>query len=88
MISMLMIHLTYQKIRKILFYSGHMETRKGVGVLVNAAKYLYNQHNKRDFHFLILGNKGGEEKQYMEMLADEGARNHVTFVVIEMILKK
>ena len=67
------------KDRKILFYSGHMEKRKGVAVLVNAAKHLYSYHNKRDFHFLILGNKGEEEKQYLEMLADEGARSHVTF---------
>ena len=67
------------KDRRILFYSGHMETRKGVGVLVNAAKHLYNHHNKRDFHFLILGNKGNEDKQYLEMLADDGARDHVTF---------
>ena len=67
------------KDRRILFYSGHMETRKGVGVLVNAAKHLYNHHNKRDFHFLILGNRGDEDKQYLEMLTDDGARDHVTF---------
>lgn len=67
------------KDRKILFYSGHMETRKGVAVLINAVKYLYNHHNKRDFHLLILGNKGEEEKPYLEMLADDGAYNYVTF---------
>ena len=67
------------KDRKILFYSGHMEKRKGVAVLINAAKYLYNHHNRRDFHFLILGNKGDEDKQYLEMFTDDGAHNHVTF---------
>ena len=67
------------KDRKILFYSGHMEKRKGVAVLINAAKYLYNHHNRRDFHFLILGNKRDEDKQFLKMLTDDDANNHVTF---------
>lgn len=67
------------KDQKILFYSGHMEERKGVAVLINAAKHLYNNHNKKNFHLLILGNKGEEAQQYLKMLVDDGACNHVTF---------
>lgn len=65
--------------RKIIYYSGHMAKRKGVDVLVNAAKHLYKYHNRRDFHFLILGNKNGEEQRYLEMLDGSGAYSHVTF---------
>lgn len=65
--------------RKIIYYSGHMEKRKGVDVLINAAKHLYNYHNRKDFHFLILGNKEGEELIYLEMLNGDGASAHVTF---------
>lgn len=65
--------------RKIIYYSGHMANRKGIDVLVNAAKHLYKYHNRRDFHFLLLGNKDGEEQRYVEMLDDSGACDHVTF---------
>jgi len=65
--------------RKIIYYSGHMEERKGVAVLVNAAKYLYENYGRRDFHFLILGNRDGEERKYLDMLNGTGSREHVTF---------
>jgi len=65
--------------RKIIYYSGHMEERKGVAVLMNAARYLYDNRGRRDFHFLILGNRDGEEQRFLNMLYDSGAREHVTF---------
>lgn len=65
--------------RKILYYSGHMEERKGVAVLVRAARYLYEHHKRRDFHLLILGNKEGEDQQFLQLLGNSGARGHVTF---------
>lgn len=65
--------------RKIIYYSGHMSKRKGVDVLVKAAKHLYKHHNRRDFHFLMLGNKDGEEQRYLDMLDGSGASDHVTF---------
>lgn len=65
--------------RKIIYYSGHMEERKGVAVLVSAARDLYDRHDRRDFHFLILGNRKGEEQRFLDMLKDTGARDHVTF---------
>lgn len=65
--------------QKIIYYSGHMEERKGVAVLVHAARDLYDRHDRRDFHFLILGNRDGEEQSFLDMLKDTGARDHVTF---------
>ena len=65
--------------RQIVYYSGHMEERKGVDVLMKAAKHLYDYCGRRDFHFLILGNKNNEEQQYLRMLGESGACGHVTF---------
>jgi glycosyltransferase involved in cell wall biosynthesis len=65
--------------RKIIYYSGHMEERKGVAVLMHAARDLYDRHGRRDFHFLILGNREGEEQRFLDMLKDTGAWDHVTF---------
>jgi len=65
--------------QKIIYYSGHMEERKGVAVLIQAAMYLYEHHGRRDFHFLILGNKDGEEQLFLDMLEGSGVSSHVTF---------
>jgi len=65
--------------RRIIYYSGHMEERKGVAVLIRAADYLFVHEHRRDFHFLLLGNKGGEERKFLDMLGDSGAVEHITF---------
>jgi len=65
--------------RKIIYYSGHMESRKGVNVLISAAKQLYTVHQRRDFHFLILGNLKGQEAPFLETLREHSAIQHVTF---------
>lgn len=67
------------KDRKIIFYSGHMEPRKGVRVLINAAIELVDRRDIKEFHFLILGNKNGEESLFEEMLISKKAKDHVTF---------
>ena len=41
-----------------------MEKRQDVDVLMKAARHLYEQRNRRDFHFLIVDNKEGEEQEY------------------------
>lgn len=64
--------------RRIFFYSGHMEERKGVHVLVRAAHALYEQYGRRDFHLLILGNKNGEKRAFDSLMGGEHA-NHITF---------
>jgi glycosyltransferase involved in cell wall biosynthesis len=64
--------------RKVFFYSGHMEHRKGVHVLIKAARALVEQHGRRDFQLLILGNRNGEEQAFAPLLEGEHAA-HVTF---------
>jgi len=65
--------------RKILFYSGHMEPRKGVKVLINSAIELADIRCIENFHFLVLGNKNGEEAPFEKMLISTKAKDHVTF---------
>lgn len=66
------------KDRKIVFFSGHMEPRKGVGVIIKTAMHLIDQGYSR-VHFVITGNRDGEERPYLELLGQHPARHHVTF---------
>lgn len=66
------------KKRLIFFYSGHMEPRKGVAVIMRAANHLSESRKTDDWHLLLCGNKGDESSQYERMLTDR-AREHVTF---------
>lgn len=65
--------------RTVIYYSGHMEERKGVRVLMQAAIELAGRRGRTDFHFLILGNRTGEETRFLQMLAGTPAAAHVTF---------
>lgn len=65
--------------RKIIFYSGHFEERKGIAILIKAAIALKDIHKRNDFHFLLMGNKAGEESRYLSLLEGRAAKNHVTF---------
>lgn len=65
--------------RKIVFYSGHMEERKGVRVIVSAALLLSKQGQLGNIHFVICGNKGDEAKPYQDLLTGSAAQAHVTF---------
>ena len=65
--------------RKIVFYSGHMEERKGVKTIINAAIDLIENRKIDDVHFLLCGNRDGEASTYLQMLAGKKAADHVTF---------
>ena len=65
--------------RKIVFYSGHMEERKGVRVIVQAALHLIDKLSFKNIHFVICGNKNSEAEAYEKLLEYSEARNHVTF---------
>ena len=65
--------------RKIIFYSGHMEERKGVRVIVKAAIHLVETLNTSNVHFVICGNKNNEADAYEKLLEGRTTRNHVTF---------
>ncbi len=66
------------KQRRIFFYCGHMEPRKGVAVIMGAANHLIESRKADDWHVLLCGNKGDESVPYEQMLSQE-ARAHVTF---------
>jgi glycosyltransferase involved in cell wall biosynthesis len=65
--------------RKIIFYSGHMEERKGVHVIIEAANELIRVRNRNDVHFLLLGNTDGQEKRFAPMYFGTETEQHITF---------
>lgn len=60
--------------RRVFFYSGHFEPRKGVAVIMQAA----NRLARADWHIVLCGNKGDESVPYEAMLSSS-TRAHVTF---------
>jgi glycosyltransferase involved in cell wall biosynthesis len=71
--------LSIPRDRRLVFYSGHFETRKGVAVIMQAARVLCNDRGRRDVHFVLLGNRGGEAQPFQEMIAGTPAAEQVTF---------
>ncbi len=65
--------------RKIIYYSGHMEERKGISVLLETARVLLEHLGRDDFHVLILGNKGNEADRYKQAIQGTPLAHHVTF---------
>jgi glycosyltransferase involved in cell wall biosynthesis len=65
--------------RFVVVFSGHVEPRKGVWVLVNAIQYLVEELGDRRFHLLVCGNEGDEAAPYHAQLEGGEAQNHVTF---------
>lgn len=72
-------NLSIPKNKKIIFYSGHMEERKGIRTIINAAIHLAETGTLDDIHFVLCGNKGCEAKTYTDMLTGTAAESHVTF---------
>jgi glycosyltransferase involved in cell wall biosynthesis len=64
---------------KVIFYAGHMEKRKGVNVIIKAAAELINKRDHNDLHFLICGNRPGEEKVFDSFYKDTNAEKYITF---------
>lgn len=64
--------------RRIIFYSGHMEARKGIAVIMETANLLHMNRAADDWHFVLCGNKLDESVPYEAMLSDQ-SRAHVTF---------
>ncbi|MDH5325922.1 MAG: glycosyltransferase family 4 protein [Gammaproteobacteria bacterium] len=65
--------------QKILFYSGHMQERKGVDVIIKAITHLVNTKKRSDVHMLLLGNKNDEEKRFYPIFENTPAQQHITF---------
>jgi glycosyltransferase involved in cell wall biosynthesis len=64
--------------RRVFFYSGHMEQRKGVDVIMQAANQLAERRQPKDWHIVLYGNRNDDHLPYLEML-DPAVRSHVTF---------
>lgn len=71
--------LNIPKEKKIVFYSGHMEERKGVHIIIQAAIKLFTVNPDFPVHFVICGNKEGQEVRFLQMLQNSPAESHVTF---------
>ena len=65
--------------RRVFYYSGHFEERKGVRVLVKALRRLVAEESRRDVHLVLLGNRPGEEEPFRQLVAGSPAEQHVTF---------
>lgn len=65
--------------RKVVFYSGHFEERKGVRTIVKAANYLADRCAINGIHFVLCGNKNGEEAPYLDEIKNATACEHITF---------
>jgi glycosyltransferase involved in cell wall biosynthesis len=64
--------LGFPRDRKVFVYAGHMEERKGIQTLAEAAMELLSHRKRRDVCFLLCGNKGDESKQYERLYAGLG----------------
>lgn len=65
--------------RKVVFYSGHIEERKGIRVLMQAAVHLVEILQERRFHLVLCGNKGAEAEPFRQLVAGSATADHVTF---------
>lgn len=66
--------------RRIVIYSGHMEARKGVHVLIKAAIDLLVSRRRKDLIILICGNRNADEcREYERMYEGMGIDQYVKF---------
>jgi len=65
--------------RRVFVYSGHMEERKGVKTLIEAAIELLYRRKRTDLCFLLCGNRQGESREYEAMYAGLGIDDLIRF---------
>ena len=65
--------------RRIVYYAGHFEPRKGVDVILRATKELVDDRGREDVHVLLLGNRPEDEARLRPIVAGSRADHHVTF---------
>jgi len=64
---------------KVIVYAGHMEPRKGVRTLIDAAIELLHKRRRRDVCFLLCGNKANESNVYEQLYAGLGIDGLIRF---------
>ncbi len=57
--------------KKLFFYAGHMEPRKGIATIMQAANAIAERRNHDDCLILLFGNKNGEEIPYLKILSEK-----------------
>jgi glycosyltransferase involved in cell wall biosynthesis len=74
-------HRTFEipRDRAIVYYAGHFEPRKGVDVILRAARELVDHRGRRDVHFLLTGNRPEDRERLWPIVAEATAAGHVTF---------
>ena len=65
--------------RKIVIYSGHFESRKGVAVLIECIRHLVSERNSDRLHFLLCGHRGPEADVFKARIQGSAAEQFVTF---------
>jgi len=65
--------------RRVVVYSGHMERRKGVHVLIESAKDLLLRRKRKDVCFLLCGNTGDQSLEYEQMYGGLGIDGFIKF---------
>jgi glycosyltransferase involved in cell wall biosynthesis len=65
--------------RKVFFYSGHFEERKGVRIIVEAMRILVDEFGRTDVHVVLCGDRPGERDPFERQLEGTIASGHVTF---------
>jgi glycosyltransferase involved in cell wall biosynthesis len=65
--------------RKIVIYSGHFESRKGVAVLIDCIRHLVLDRRSDQLHFLLCGHRGSEADLFMARVHGTAAEGYVTF---------
>lgn len=71
------LHLPRDK--RIVVYSGHMEPRKGVATLIEAAIELLAVQKRQDVCFVLFGNKGQESTVYERMYEHMNIQDRIRF---------
>ena len=71
--------LSLPRDRQIIVYAGHMESRKGVRTLIEAAINLLTVRGRTDVQFLLFGNKADESAPFEAMYAGLDIAQHIRF---------
>jgi glycosyltransferase involved in cell wall biosynthesis len=64
---------------RIVFYSGHMEPRKGVDVIMQAAVILLSESPELNVHFLLCGDADKDRERLEAIVSGTGAASKVIF---------
>ncbi|MEJ2075637.1 MAG: glycosyltransferase [Reinekea sp.] len=65
--------------RKVVFYSGYMEERKGIRTIVSAAKELADRNLIEEIHVVLCGNIRNQADTYLSEIEKSPAKTQVTF---------